>query len=394
MTSVKRPSALLLGWMRVKPMNIGFYAPLKSPDHAVPSGDRTMARSLIKALQYNGHHVDIASHFRSYLRDGDGLLDELRACADDECDKLLKEYSNGVVPLPDIWLSYHPFYKSPDLLGPKIAGELKIPYVTIEASWAAKRLEGAWAKAARQLKGSLIDSDMHIYFTPQDKEGLLQIIPSDKITHLAPFIDIEAGIDTRQISAEKTLPKPVTLLCVAMMRDDVKRESYAVLAQALPQLLDIDWVLHIVGDGPARRDIVQMFSGFEDRLKWLGEKSSDELPAIYANADVFVWPGLNEAYGLVYLEAQSHGLPVIAFESGGVASVVSPPESGALCPPGDVAAYAQLLRRFIVDKTLRGETSSSARNYFHKHHTLQAACVVLERAMMQACHDTATSVKK
>jgi len=48
-------------------MKIAFYAPLKSPDHPVPSGDRLMARMLIAALRIGGHEVAIASDLRSFM---------------------------------------------------------------------------------------------------------------------------------------------------------------------------------------------------------------------------------------------------------------------------------------------------------------------------------------
>src|SRR4051812_22263565 len=55
----------LAAYLRV--MNIAFYAPLKSPHHPVPSGDRLMARQLMAALTLAGHSVTVASEFRSFL---------------------------------------------------------------------------------------------------------------------------------------------------------------------------------------------------------------------------------------------------------------------------------------------------------------------------------------
>ena len=51
-------------------MRLAFYAPMKPPDHPVPSGDRTIARSLIKALGHLGADVTVSSTFQS--RDGVG----------------------------------------------------------------------------------------------------------------------------------------------------------------------------------------------------------------------------------------------------------------------------------------------------------------------------------
>ncbi len=50
-------------------MKIAFHAPLKSPDHPVPSGDRQMARMLIEALRLAGHDVGIASELRTFSRE-------------------------------------------------------------------------------------------------------------------------------------------------------------------------------------------------------------------------------------------------------------------------------------------------------------------------------------
>ena len=47
-------------------MRVAFYAPLKPPDHPVPSGDRRMARLLIQALGLAGHEVEIAARLRSW----------------------------------------------------------------------------------------------------------------------------------------------------------------------------------------------------------------------------------------------------------------------------------------------------------------------------------------
>ena len=61
-------------------MRIAFYAPLKSPDHPVPSGDRRVAQLFFAALRVAGHDAFLASRFRSYEGRGD-LLDQARLAA-------------------------------------------------------------------------------------------------------------------------------------------------------------------------------------------------------------------------------------------------------------------------------------------------------------------------
>ena len=61
-------------------MEIAFYAPLKAPDHPVPSGDRRMAGLLMAALRAAGHDVMLASRLRSYEGQGDAVSQaEIRA---------------------------------------------------------------------------------------------------------------------------------------------------------------------------------------------------------------------------------------------------------------------------------------------------------------------------
>src|SRR2546421_8090531 len=94
-------------------MTIAFYAPLKPPDHPVPSGDRQMARLLIAALNLWGHDARIVSRLRSYLPDSSAeALAETKARARLEVESIAASW-RATGP-PDLWLSYHPYYKAPD----------------------------------------------------------------------------------------------------------------------------------------------------------------------------------------------------------------------------------------------------------------------------------------
>ena len=93
-------------------MNIAFYAPLKPPDHPRPSGDRRIARLLIRALEVRGHSVQLASHFRS--REARGDVNRQRRIAE-VGRKLAQRYVRQVLkqtirPRPQLWFSYHLYY--------------------------------------------------------------------------------------------------------------------------------------------------------------------------------------------------------------------------------------------------------------------------------------------
>ena len=74
-------------------MNVAFYAPLKPPTSPVPSGDRRIARLLIRALKMAGHDVELASKFKSREPYGDaGCQAQLAATGDRLAKLLIRRY--------------------------------------------------------------------------------------------------------------------------------------------------------------------------------------------------------------------------------------------------------------------------------------------------------------
>lgn len=82
------------------------------------------------ALRQAGHSVELASDFRSFEGAGDAsrqaaLKDEGTAIA----RRLVQRWSPRGAGRPDIWFTYHLYYKAPDWLGPEVSARLGIPYV-------------------------------------------------------------------------------------------------------------------------------------------------------------------------------------------------------------------------------------------------------------------------
>src|SRR3977135_2231917 len=123
-------------------MRIAFYAPLKPPDHPVASGDRRVGQLLLDALRGAGHSPFVASRLRSYDGAGDPLRQtRLRAIGEGGARRLLRQWRTQPAAAPDLWFTYHLYYKAPDWLGPAISTALGIPYVVAEASHAPKRAD-------------------------------------------------------------------------------------------------------------------------------------------------------------------------------------------------------------------------------------------------------------
>ncbi|MDE1885522.1 MAG: glycosyltransferase family 4 protein [Xanthomonadaceae bacterium] len=104
--------------------------------------------------------------------------------------------------------------------------------------------------------------------------------------------------------------------------------------------------LHARAQSPESIRTVATQVGVADNLRFLGEIPDHELNSAYRAASVHVFPvrplpGDPEGFGMVAVEAAAHGLPTVAFASGGVEDAVAQGQSGYLVQPGDYAAFAQ-----------------------------------------------------
>ncbi|SRR6266851_4259049 len=352
-------------------MRIAFYAPLKAPDHPMPSGDRRVAQLFCEALRGAGHEPFLASRLRSYDGAGDPVRQaRLGSAARGAADRLLRRWRQEPRAAPELWFTYHLYYKAPDWLGPAISSALGIPYVIAEASSAPKRAGGSWQVGHRAVEEALRRADAVLGLNPADRECVLPLLSDPRRwIALSPFLDISryGGRRARHRSA------PPRLIAVAMMRHGDKLASYRLLGTALADLLDLPWSLDIVGDGPARAEVECALAPLGARIRYRGALDEGAVAAALAEADLFVWPAVNEAFGMALLEAQASGVAVVAGASGGVAGIVAAGETGLLVRPGDGAAFAAAARRLIVDSERRAAMGAAARAKVERAHDLPAA---------------------
>lgn len=360
-------------------MKIAFYAPLKAPDHPVPSGDRQMARLIMKALEKAGFEVSLASTLRAFAAEpAADRLAELTLTADAEKQRLRQAWLKQ--DRPDLWFTYHPYYKAPDLIGPDLARHFGIPYVTAEASYSPKRDRQGWAAAQALVRDAIALARVNVCFTERDHAGLRNAVPDARFAMLPPFIDTAAYRDGFSASSSGT-----DLITVAMMRKGDKLASFTLLAKALALLLDLPWRLKVIGDGPARDETLALFDGIpSERLDWQGELASDSVPAALCGGGIYVWPGCGEAYGIAYLEAQAAGMPVVAQATAGVPAVVRHGETGLLTPDGDVAAYAMAIRDLLSDAAKRKTYGQAARRFVLDERSLERASARLSGLLKEA----------
>lgn len=374
-------------------MLVAFYAPLKAPDHPVPSGDRTMARLLWRALQRGGHTVELASRLRSFEGAGEPNRQQFLARLGQRlAHALIRRYRlRPAAERPQLWVTYHLYHKAPDWLGPPVARALAIPYVVAEASYAPKQERGPWAQGCAASRTALAAAELVLGLNAADRACVLPLLRSpDCWAPLAPFVDpgrarvgVADAAGQRQSLAHSLDfdAGSVLLLTVAMMRPGAKLASYRLLAQALAQLTARRWHLLIAGDGPVREEVLAAFADLGPRVHWLGAQAPDELARLYPVADICVWPAIGEAYGMVLLEAQAAGVPVVAGLTGGVGDIVCAGETGLLVPVGDTAAFAQAVARLIDSADERRLLGQQAARAVGERHSLDAAARALDKLL-------------
>ncbi len=353
--------------------DIAFYAPLKSPDHPIPSGDRAMARGILEALRQapEGLTTEVVSRLRLYEGLGDteqqSLLEQQ---ASSETQRLL--HSDNARQWR-IWLTYHNYYKAPDLLGSAISRALNIPYILIEPSRSPKRLTGPWRRFAEHAEHACSQANVLMYMTDRDKPSLQDALQQGQnLVQLHPFLALSAD---QLPSLDQKTENSHHLVAVAMHRHGAKLESYQAIAKALPLLSTPDWTFAIVGDGPAHKDVRQLFEPFGERVSFHGRLEHTNLDNIYRGSDVFVWPGVDEAFGMVYLEAQAQGLPVVAEDRPGIRDVVAHPQ--LLVKRDSPPEFAKAIDELLHSSERRQEIGSDAQRYVKKHHLLSSATTTL-----------------
>ncbi len=356
---------------------VAFYAPIKPPDHPIPSGDREIARALVAALGKAGYEVEIATRFIAYIkRSSRQTFLTLQQDAMQEAETIMNRWQGKDGSPPDLWFTYHPYCKAPDFFGPFLSDRLQIPYVTAEACRTGQGTPEDWAEARAVTQDAIRRADANFCLKPSDETYLLKVLGHDKtIVRLAPFLEIPPRAST----VARADNDPVRLITVAMMRPGAKLKSYEMLAAGLSGMSARNWTLTIVGDGPERQQVEQLFQQFgSGRVRFTGELEHDAVPEHLASADIYVWPGVREAIGMAYLEAQAQALPVVAQKTLGIPWVVADGKSGLLTPENDLPAFTAAIECLVTDQSLRQKMGAAARRNVDLHHSAGAAARTLK----------------
>lgn len=337
-------------------MKIAFYCPNKPLDHPHPSGDLAIARSIRDSLNQSGHDCMEIVSFRArwFWKSPRGWLQA--------CQALIRAARTCLLFRPNIWLTYHVYYKSPDVVGLVLARLFRIPYVLFQPMFATRRRKDPETRWGYYLSWAALRACTHaVTNNRSDLEALQRILPREKLSYAPPGLFPErfgrvAG-GRREIRRRFGIAADVhLLLAAARLRPGVKEQSIRLLFEVVRELSQdrSDFVLLIAGDGPMEETLRQEAQGLcPGRILFVGGIPREEMSVFYSASDLFVFPGIGESLGMVYLEAQACGAPVVALRTPGAEQVVADGETGVLVEPGTARDMARVISQLLDDKRAR-----------------------------------------
>lgn len=371
-------------------MKIAFYCPNKPLSHPLPSGDLIIARGIHDALNRFGHDCREIIPFRSrwfwQTPEGWGRALDNFSLALRRCLRFK----------PDLWLTYHTYYKSPDVLGPWICRLLRIPYFLFQPMYGTRKRKRRETRVGFYLNRIALKAADHAFTNNlDDLEALHRALPARRVSYIAPGIfpdDFRRSERARRfIREEYGIPPDVCLLLTAaMLRADVKFQSISYLLKSLALLGNegMDFRLLLVGDGPMAGEV----RALADRLlpglaMFAGRVERTRMPACFSAADIFVFPGIGESLGMVFLEAQACGCPVVALDTAGVPQVVLAGETGLLAPDDGGQALAAAVKKLIEDPVLRQKLGAAGVQFIQQRRNLNLNYLTLAQKLQQLSAD-------
>jgi glycosyltransferase involved in cell wall biosynthesis len=353
-------------------MNIAFYMPFKPLGHPHPSGDLIMGTELFGYLKAQGHRIESVSRLRSrwlYWRPWmliKGLTEIIRSIRKARSIKA------------NLWLTYHSYYKAPDIIGPICSRYLDIPYVIFQGIYSTKRrrkmktLPGFWLN-----RSALKTADMVFSNKKEDHLNLNRIISSERLSYIAPGIHPEAfSFDPHSrtlIRSQWQINSTPVVMSAAMFRPGVKTQGLSIVIKTCGAIFreGQPLLLVIAGDGSAKQELKKLARiHLPERTIFLGKVSRKDIYKYLSAADVFAFPGINESLGMVYLEAQACGLPVVAFDRWGAKEAVVPGVTGLLNNAHFTLGFKANLFLLIKDEDLRRKMGKSAQKHILANHDL------------------------
>ncbi len=228
------------------------------------------------------------------------------------------------------------------------------------------------------------------------RKSLLRIgVPESRVVKITPGVDLERFsprpvreelIDKWNLKGKKVVLTVARL--ISRKGHDLVLRAMARLTRELP-----DAVYLIVGRGPEEQKLQKLAAelGIMDSVRFAGRVQEESLPDCYNLCDVFAMPNREEAngdlegFGMVFLEANATGKPVIGGRSGGTADAIIEGETGFRVDASQVDELTATLRRLLIDTNLRRQLGDAGRDRVQREFQWRDRARKLHDVSMEIC---------
>ncbi len=198
-------------------------------------------------------------------------------------------------------------------------------------------------------------------------------IDTNKIRIVPNGVDTEKFKPTNDLTSAKHQFSLGDEPCVLFVGSLIPRKGLPLLINAAKKIVkqQANTKFLIVGDGPLKNFLIDSLkcANLLGNFVFLNKLSEDSLVALYNSVDAFALPSIQEGQGIVLLEAQACGKPVVAFDIGGVNEAVKNGETGLLVELGNTEAFAEALLKLLTDRALKNEMGRAGRKFIMENYT-------------------------
>ncbi|BDD89036.1 glycosyltransferase [Desulfofustis limnaeus] len=361
-----------------------FLVPYAAADLLQLSTQGLDGMALYGFLQEQRHDICIASTYCSrgtYLKPwGFSLLKEQRKVA----------LSRQSTTKSTVWLSCHCSDTAPDLLGPHCRRHLSIPYVVYQPippehghRFKIGSLAGQWLNRRALQRADLVFIDRKT-----TEQQLRHALPLQRIQYIKPRLNPDHFsfdlVARRALREYWSVGEQRIVMTTAMLRPGVKTIGVRKVIDSCQRLRQrgLETLLVIAGDGLDRTLLErEAREKLADQVIFIGKIPRHDLYRYYSAADVFAFPGIQESRGLVFLEAQAAGLPVVACADWSAADTVVHEKTGLLAPASQPDRFTGYLERILTNREERITMREAAKNHVRSNHAAEDGYRLVQRAM-------------
>lgn len=366
-------------------MKLAYYMPFKPPGHHNPSGDLITGMELHDFLVDQHHDLTLASTLRSrwiYLKPWEYVNAAL------EIKRTIRSFAQKP---PDLWLTYHTYYKAPDILGPACSRALSVPYAIFQGIYSTKRRRKLLTLPGFILNRAALTS-ARIVFTNKkgDELNLKRLLPENRVKYVAPGLTPQQfcfDVGSRRALREQwKIGERRVILTTAMLRPGVKTTGVEKVIESCQDLIrrGVKILLVVIGDGTNRDNLErQGKQKLPGNSLFLGKIPRHELYRYYSAADVFAFPGIKESLGMVYLEAQSSGLPVVAYGDWGASEAVVHEQTGLLNQASHPDEFTRNIETLLLNRGKRTAMREAAKKHIRAHHDSSVNYQLINRCLSE-----------